>query len=174
MIASNLLCAYAPMPRGVHKIVWVGLVKLHMRANTAWDHQLRACVSRMQTVMAASLSSLLLCLLLAGGVLAQPGPPVTDPPPQIRDGCAGPADDGQVICYTSTGCRGGRSDDPVSSAAECCSGRGLSYCDENGCADCFSEWFVWLACCTRITSQCLFAAARCFRGVLDEIFAVPW
>ena len=152
---------------------WVGLVKLHMRMSTAWDRCVR---ESMQMVMAASVNSLLLCLLLVGGVLAQTGPPIliTDPPPQIRDDCTGPTDDGQVICYTSTGCRGGRSDDPVSSAAECCSGRGLSYCDENGCADCFSECVCVASMSHTYNSQCLFAAARCFRGVLDEIFAVPW
>ena len=97
--------------------------------------------------MAASLSFILLCVLLAKGLLAQ-GPDLgisdTNPPRLVVGRCSGPTD-GDVRCYLSTGCRGGLSGDDVSSVAECCGGVGLSYCDRDGCGDCYSEFVIcWL------------------------------
>ena len=87
--------------------------------------------------MAASLSFILLCVLLARGLLAQePGRGISG---IVLDRCSGPTD-GDVRCYLSTSCRGGLSGDDVSSVAECCGGVGLSYCDRDGCGDCFSEF----------------------------------
>lgn len=53
-----------------------------------------------------------------------------DCPPQV-DG---------VVCFASTDCRGGVVEsDAVASGGDCCANRGLSFCDEEGCSNCFSE-----------------------------------
>ena len=102
-----------------------------------------------QSMMAAlSLVTLLHLLLLLPASLAQTGdgptlsPTLfpTDPQPETpSEGCRGPTDGG-LLCYLSTDCRGFLVNDGVTSTvAECCAGVGLSYCNEDGCGNCFSE-----------------------------------
>ena len=81
--------------------------------------------------------SVLVYTLLFKCSIAQVGPPIPS------EGCPGPTTG--LICYASTECRGdiilplAIDDGGLSSAAECCGGFGLSYCNIGGCEDCFSE-----------------------------------
>lgn len=90
--------------------------------------------------MAAALLLWCCAALLAPLALSQTLDPSPAPP---SEGCPGPTESG-VLCYLSTECRGGvvpGDGGTVSTVAECCGGarRGLSYCDEEGCENCFSE-----------------------------------
>lgn len=91
----------------------------------------------------ASLTFFIICTFLAGFAVTQ-GPRGGISPGEL-EGCPGPTPADVLICYLSAACRGGLalrdSGDgvtPPSSVEECCSGLGLSYCDQRGCRDCFS------------------------------------
>ena len=45
-----------------------------------------------------------------------------------------------IVCFASTDCRGGVVEsDAVESGGDCCANIGLSFCDGEGCRNCFRE-----------------------------------
>ena len=82
---------------------------------------------------------LFLCALLSCKLVLAQSPET----PIAAEGC--PAEVDGVLCYLSTDCRGGLAVDgadgavAATSAAECCGGLGLSFCDSRGCENCFRE-----------------------------------
>ena len=118
----------------------------HGAARLGWE----LATMNMQAGARLFLPSLLLCALLARATVAQSvGPPIRPIPPLPdlpSEGCPRVTGEG-LICFVSTDCRGGIALRPdgdgglaaVSSAADCCGGLGLSFCDERGCDNCFSK-----------------------------------
>ena len=76
---------------------------------------------------------LLFLLWIVGIARAQTGEPT-----QEAIGCPSQVDG--IVCFASTDCRGGVVEsDAVESGGDCCANIGLSFCDGEGCRNCFRE-----------------------------------
>lgn len=77
---------------------------------------------------------LLFLLWIVGIARAQTGEPT-----QEAIGCPSQVDG--IMCFASTDCRGGVVEsDVLASGGDCCANIGLSFCDGEGCRNCFREW----------------------------------